>query len=89
MLSIVRGIIRLMTLDNPTQGSALEFDALSVRLKAASERRIDWMHPNTLTNAKIEQMKGCYSFVVVDQAHRCANELLEALRETIYPQRRL
>lgn len=85
-LSIAREIIQLMTLDNPALGYALEYDALSVRLKAAPERRIEWMHPDTLTDAKIEQMAGCHTFVFVDQAHQCANELLEALSEAIYPQ---
>lgn len=84
--TIAREIVQLMTLNNPALGYALEFDALSIRLKAAPERRIEWMHPDTLTDAKIEQMKGCYSFVFVDQAHQCTNELLETLRETIYPQ---
>ncbi|WP_312058845.1 hypothetical protein [Pantoea septica] len=82
MPGIVREIIQLMTLHNPALGYALEFDALSVLLKAGPEHRIEWMHPDTLTNAKIEQMKGCY----LDQAHQCVNELLGSLRETISPE---
>ena len=37
------------------------------------------MPPDTLIDAKIEQMKGCYSLMFVDQEPQCANELLERL----------
>lgn len=83
-LSVARDIIETMILNNPSLLYGLEFDGLSVWLRAAPERRIEWVHPDTLTDKKIEQMQGCYSFVFVDEAHQCANELLEALRDTLF-----
>lgn len=83
-LAIARQIIDNMLVDNPGLLNMLEFDALSVRLRAAPERRIEWVLPDMLTDDRIRKMAGCNAFVFVDAAHQCANELLESLRDTLF-----
>ncbi|HHA1396867.1 TPA: hypothetical protein ACOEOW_003845 [Enterobacter hormaechei subsp. xiangfangensis] len=83
---LVMNIILHMFSERPQLATLLEVDALSIRLRADPERRIEWVHPDTLTNHKMQKMSGCYSFVYVDSAQHFSNDFLHALSDTLLPQ---
>lgn len=82
---IVRNLIESLLMQYPALAYSLTFDPFSISLTYDRERRIEWVHPDSLTDQKIRRMAGCHTFVYVDAAHDCANELLEALSSEIYP----
>jgi hypothetical protein len=69
----------------PLLSAQLQFDAFAVWVKASPDRRLEWVHPDTLTDVKIQKVTNALSFVYVDNAHQCSNELLESLSAKIWP----
>ncbi|WP_147200772.1 hypothetical protein [Pantoea sp. CCBC3-3-1] len=79
----VMSMIDAVVANYPHISRMLTVDALSVRLTSDPQRRIEWVHPDSLTPQKLNNIVGIPTFVFVDKAHQCSNQLLETLRSKL------
>ena len=82
---LVRALIQHLITRFPTLIDQLGFDAFSIWIKANPFRRLEWVHPDKLTDEFVLNATHHLTFVYVDKAQQCSNELLEALSASLWP----